>query len=152
MTPSPSLTTLLAARARLLLVVGAAIAAGAAMTLTAAAATGHSPLSPLAAHTSASESPESPEASESPDAPESPEASESPKPAKSPHAAKPSAQPAPGCPADVRNHGAYVSSVARDHSDAGAAHGARVSAAAHSDCGKKAKPAKPESKPKPKHS
>lgn len=53
----------------------------------------------------------------------------------------------PTCPADVKNHGAYVSSVAKankghaegeteETEDAG--HGALVSAAAQSDCGKKA--------------
>jgi hypothetical protein len=42
----------------------------------------------------------------------------------------------PQCPADVKNHGAYVSSVARDKSALGRDHGARVSAAAKSDCGK----------------
>ncbi len=44
---------------------------------------------------------------------------------------------APPCPADVRNHGAYVSSVARDPANAGPQHGAIVAAAAQSDCGKK---------------
>lgn len=52
----------------------------------------------------------------------------------------------PPCPADVKNHGAYVSSVAkanRGHAEDDAdeaedgAHGALVSAAAQSDCGKK---------------
>jgi outer membrane biosynthesis protein TonB len=42
----------------------------------------------------------------------------------------------PTCPAKARNHGAYVSSVARDTSVTGQEHGARVSAAARSDCGK----------------
>jgi hypothetical protein len=44
----------------------------------------------------------------------------------------------PECPADVQNHGAYVSSVAKaDHADAAPGeHGALVSAAARSDCGK----------------
>jgi hypothetical protein len=52
----------------------------------------------------------------------------------------------PPCPADVKNHGAYVSSVAKANHGAGAEHGkpeasdtnhgALVSAAAHSDCGK----------------
>ena len=40
----------------------------------------------------------------------------------------------PPCPADVKNHGAYVSSVAQSEE----ATGALVSAAAQSDCGKKA--------------
>lgn len=44
----------------------------------------------------------------------------------------------PPCPADVRNHGAYVSSVARGDEATGAEHGALVSAAARSDCGKPA--------------
>lgn len=46
----------------------------------------------------------------------------------------------PTCPTDVKNHGAYVSSVAKaDHSDAAPGdHGALVSAAAQSDCGKDA--------------
>jgi hypothetical protein len=44
---------------------------------------------------------------------------------------------APPCPADVLNHGAYVSSVARDPANAGPQHGAIVAAAAQSDCGKK---------------
>jgi hypothetical protein len=44
----------------------------------------------------------------------------------------------PECPADVKNHGAYVSSVARDKTTSGREHGARVSAAAKSDCGKPA--------------
>ena len=51
----------------------------------------------------------------------------------------------PPCPADVKNHGAYVSSVAkanRGHAEEGdeaeGAHGALVSAAAQSDCGKPA--------------
>src|SRR5687767_10303168 len=45
----------------------------------------------------------------------------------------------PPCPADVKNHGAYVSSVARGaKADGvqGADRGALVSAAAQSDCGK----------------
>jgi hypothetical protein len=47
--------------------------------------------------------------------------------------------PAP-CPSDVKNHGAYVSSVARSAPHGkGADHGAIVSAAAKSDCGKPAK-------------
>lgn len=44
----------------------------------------------------------------------------------------------PPCPADAKNHGAYVSSVAEDRSAGGREHGARVSAAARSDCGKPA--------------
>jgi hypothetical protein len=44
----------------------------------------------------------------------------------------------PPCPADVKNHGAYVSSVARDKSVTGRDHGKLVSEAAHSDCGKQA--------------
>lgn len=42
------------------------------------------------------------------------------------------------CPPDVQNHGQFVSSVARDKTLKGAAHGAAVSAAAQSDCGKTA--------------
>jgi hypothetical protein len=42
------------------------------------------------------------------------------------------------CPTDVKNHGAYVSQVARDHSVTGRDHGKAVSEAAHSDCGKPA--------------
>ena len=44
----------------------------------------------------------------------------------------------PACPADVKSHGAYVSSVAKNKAaDAEpGAHGALVSAAAKSDCGK----------------
>lgn len=42
------------------------------------------------------------------------------------------------CPADVKNHGAYVSSVAKDPATRGKGHGKAVSAAAKSDCGKKA--------------
>lgn len=44
----------------------------------------------------------------------------------------------PPCPADVKNHGAYVSSVAKTDKAEDAepgAHGALVSAAAQSDCG-----------------
>jgi hypothetical protein len=45
----------------------------------------------------------------------------------------------PPCPADVKNHGAYVSSVAKSAAHGkGANHGALVSAAAKSDCGKDA--------------
>jgi hypothetical protein len=47
----------------------------------------------------------------------------------------------PECPADVKNHGAYVSSVAKSkpaEGDAPNAHGKLVSAAAQSDCGKPA--------------
>lgn len=47
----------------------------------------------------------------------------------------------PECPADVKNHGAYVSSVAKTTREEGAApnaHGKLVSAAAQSDCGKPA--------------
>jgi hypothetical protein len=47
----------------------------------------------------------------------------------------------PPCPADVKNHGAYVSSVAKTKpgdGDAPNAHGKLVSAAAQSDCGKPA--------------
>src|SRR5205807_4419091 len=48
----------------------------------------------------------------------------------------PAATPPP-CPGDVKNHGAYVSSVARSAAHGkGAHHGAVVSAAAKSDCGK----------------
>src|SRR5688572_25190949 len=44
----------------------------------------------------------------------------------------------PACPADVKNHGAYVSSIAKDKAEDAepGAHGALVSAAAQSDCGK----------------
>ncbi len=45
----------------------------------------------------------------------------------------------PPCPADVKNHGEYVSSVAGDKThDGDTNHGALVSAAAQSDCGKPA--------------
>ncbi|HET6908643.1 MAG TPA: hypothetical protein VFH54_04825, partial [Mycobacteriales bacterium] len=47
--------------------------------------------------------------------------------------------PSPSCPSDVANHGAYVSSVAKTKPTPGASpgsHGALVSAAAQSDCGK----------------
>jgi hypothetical protein len=54
--------------------------------------------------------------------------------------AKPAAVTPPPCPADVKNHGAYVSSVAKraEHGkpETPGAHGALVSAAAQSDCGK----------------
>ncbi|MEP6696033.1 MAG: hypothetical protein ABJA34_04040 [Pseudonocardiales bacterium] len=133
MSPSPPLRHLLAARARLLLLVAAALAAGAAMTAT-AAATGHLPVqSVVRAVTSAAESPGPSEA------PESPEASKAP----AVTAAKRSPAPAPRCPADVRNHGAYISSVARDRSGTSAEHESRVSAAAHSDCGRPSHPAQP---------
>ena len=42
------------------------------------------------------------------------------------------------CPTDVKNHGAYVSEVARDKTVTGREHGKAVSEAAHSDCGKPA--------------
>lgn len=42
------------------------------------------------------------------------------------------------CPSDVANHGAYVSQVAKDRSVTGREHGAAVSEAAKSDCGKPA--------------
>jgi hypothetical protein len=43
----------------------------------------------------------------------------------------------PSCPADVKNHGAYVSSVAKSApKGAGGEHGTWVSQAANSDCGK----------------
>ena len=43
----------------------------------------------------------------------------------------------PSCPADVKNHGAYVSSVAKSAPKGkGGEHGSWVSQAAHSDCGK----------------
>jgi hypothetical protein len=42
---------------------------------------------------------------------------------------------APPCPADVENHGQYVSGVAQD-TPPGPGHGVVVSAAAQSDCGK----------------
>ena len=42
---------------------------------------------------------------------------------------------APPCPADVENHGQYVSGVAQD-TPPGPGHGEVVSAAAQSDCGK----------------
>ena len=43
----------------------------------------------------------------------------------------------PSCPADVKNHGAYVSSVAHSAPKGkGGVHGSWVSQAAHSDCGK----------------
>ena len=43
----------------------------------------------------------------------------------------------PSCPADVKNHGAYVSSVAKSApKGAGGEHGSWVRQAAHSDCGK----------------
>jgi hypothetical protein len=47
----------------------------------------------------------------------------------------------PECPSDVKNHGAYVSSVAKTPREEGAdpnAHGKLVAAAAQSDCGKPA--------------
>lgn len=53
----------------------------------------------------------------------------------------------PECPADVKNHGQYVSSVARDRSVSGREHGARVSAAAQSDCGKKSAAPEPAEEP-----
>jgi hypothetical protein len=40
------------------------------------------------------------------------------------------------CPTDLPNHGAYVSSVAKDHTVTGREHGKAVSEAAKSDCGK----------------
>jgi hypothetical protein len=47
------------------------------------------------------------------------------------------AQAPAACPADVKNHGAYVSSVARSAPHGkGGVHGKAVSAAAKSDCGK----------------
>ena len=58
------------------------------------------------------------------------------------HDAKPAASPSstvslPPCPADVKNHGQYVSSVAHSAGKGkGKHHGATVSAAAHSSCGK----------------
>jgi hypothetical protein len=53
-------------------------------------------------------------------------------------AAAPAVSASATCPADVTNHGSYVSSVAKDHSTTGRDHGKAVSEAAHSDCGKKA--------------
>ena len=52
----------------------------------------------------------------------------------------------PSCPADVKNHGAYVSGVARSAPKGkDGEHGMWVSQAAHSDCGKSAdSSAKPE--------
>ena len=45
----------------------------------------------------------------------------------------------PSCPADVKNHGAYVSGVAHSAPKGkGGEHGKWVSQAAHSDCGKSA--------------
>lgn len=41
------------------------------------------------------------------------------------------------CPEGLKNHGKYVSSVAKDKSTTGAEHGKAVSEAAKSDCGKK---------------
>ena len=69
----------------------------------------------------------------------------------------------PSCPADVKNHGAYVSGVAHSAPHGkGGEHGKWVSQAAHSDCGKssdtadKPEPAEtdsPESEsPEPEHS
>jgi hypothetical protein len=52
-----------------------------------------------------------------------------------PEAPAPAVTPPP-CPADVKNHGAYVSQVAHDDSVKGRDHGKLVSAAAQSDCGK----------------
>ena len=51
----------------------------------------------------------------------------------------PTAEPAPegGCPDGLRNHGEYVSSVARS-AGPGPGHGEAVSAAARSECGKRA--------------
>ncbi len=42
----------------------------------------------------------------------------------------------PECPADVKNHGEYVSSIASADHEPGREHGELVSAAAQSDCGK----------------
>jgi hypothetical protein len=70
----------------------------------------------------------SPEASPSPSADASADATESASPAPS----------LPPCTGEEKNHGAYVSSVAKDKSVTGREHGALVSAAAQSDCGKKA--------------
>jgi hypothetical protein len=50
-----------------------------------------------------------------------------------------SAYALPSCPADVKNHGAYVSGVAHSAPKGkGGEHGKWVSQAAHSDCGKSA--------------
>jgi len=137
----PSLAAVLAGRLRLFIIVFGAAAAGAGLTAGASAAVGQ-PLWPpalVAATQSPSSSPEAVEPSESAEPSESPKASKSPKPAKSEGPAK-SKKPnvaATSCPAGVRNHGAYVSSVAKDRSVSGSEHGARVSAAARSNCGKK---------------
>lgn len=65
---------------------------------------------------------------------------------------KPPASPrpkpsAPACTA-ARNHGAFVSGVARSAAP-GPSHGPLVSAAARSDCGKAARPSKSATPPKP---
>mgnify|MGYP000094196601 CR=1 FL=1 len=66
------------------------------------------------------------------------------KPTKSPRPGKPSA---PAC-IDAKNHGAFVSGVARSAAP-GPSHGPLVSAAAKDDCGKAAKPTKSAKPPKP---
>lgn len=72
----------------------------------------------------------------SPEATDSPEATSSPKAASSVAVTAATTTSPAACPAGTTNHGAYVSSVARDKSTRGRAHGQAVSAAAHSDCGK----------------
>ena len=67
------------------------------------------------------------------------------KPTKSPKPGKPVVD-APTC-TDAKNHGAFVSGVARSASP-GPSHGPLVAAAATSDCGKTAKPTRT-AKPKP---
>ncbi len=141
MSSIPSLTAVLAGRLRLLIVVLGAAAAGAGLTAGVSAAVGQPLLPALVAGTqSPSSSPRAVEPSESAEPSESPKASKSPKPAKSegPAKGKKPSVAVPGCPAGVRNHGAYVSSVAKDRSVTGREHGARVSAAARSNCGKSA--------------
>ena len=67
-------------------------------------------------------------------------------------AASPSAYALPSCPADVKNHGAYVSSVAHSAPKSSPGeHGSWVSQAARSDCGKSPSASDGQDSPEPEH-
>ena len=136
----------LAVKAKVAGLLGAALTAGAlggTFALTHVAPVAHQTVQSTAATSS---DPETTDASdpETADA-QDPETTDSPDP-EATEASDPKSGQAQGgssdCPADVKNHGEYVSSVARSAAHGkGAGHGAAVSAAAKSDCGKKPKDA-----------
>lgn len=122
-----------AAKAKLTGLVVAAAALGSAAAVSSTSFVPTAGEEAVVTEASPSASPEaSPEASLEASPSASPDATTESSPAPSPTATL------PPCTGEEKNHGAYVSSVAKDKSVRGRDHGKLVSEAAHSDCGKKA--------------